>query len=118
MASLTAKSIMDIAETWCNNFGEEQVKDMLHDKQSKIKLQFIIVKAIKESWKLIGDQEDFVLMKDNAKFVLDIKIMTKNNVIVCVYHQSEYEIAAILANTHITVSFDKAHIITKHHDEE
>ena len=57
-------------------------------------------------------------MKGNAKLAFDIKIMTKNGVIFCVYLQREYKIAAILASTGTTMSIEKAHMMTKHHDEE
>ena len=36
--AMTASSIMDIARTWCNEFGKEQMKGMLKE-QSKFKLQ-------------------------------------------------------------------------------
>ena len=65
---------MDIAGTWCNKFGKEQLKAMLKDVQynpkSNIKL-LSIGKAIKEGWKLSGDQEGLILTKDSVKFVLD-----------------------------------------------
>ena len=57
-------------------------------------------------------------MKGNAKLVFDIKIMTKNGVFFFVYLWKEYKIAAILASTHVTMSIEKAHIMTKHHDKE
>ena len=57
-------------------------------------------------------------MKGNAKLVFDIKIMTKNGVIFCAYLQREYEITAVIANTGTTVSIEKTHMMTGHHNEE
>ena len=65
---------------------------------------FNIGKAIKEGWKLSGDQEGLVLIKDSVKLVFNIKIMTK--------------IGAVLASTGVTMSIEKAHIMTRHHKEE
>ena len=49
-------------------------------------------------------------MKDSAKLFFNIKIMTKNVVIFCVYLQREHEISAIL--------IEKVHIMTGHRDEK
>ena len=59
-----------------------------------------------------------VLIKGSAKHVFDIKIMTKNGVIFCSYLQKEHEIAAILASTGTTISIEKAHIMSRYHDED
>ena len=78
---------MDIAETWCNKFGKEQLKATLKDVQYNPKSNFnlfSIGKAIKEGWKLSGNQEGLVLMKKNLKLVFDIKIMIKYGVVLCV----------------------------------
>ena len=37
--AMTASSILDIAGTWCNKFGKEQLKATLKDMQSKVKCQ-------------------------------------------------------------------------------
>ena len=91
--AMTASSIMDITGTWCNKFGKEQLKATLRDVQynpkSNFKL-FSIGKAIKDSWKLSGDQEGLVLTKSNVKLDFDINITTKNSVIFCVYLPREY----------------------------
>ena len=50
-------------------------------------------------------------MKDSAKLVSD-------GVIFCAYLQREHEISAILASISVTISIEKAHIMTGHHDEE
>ena len=70
---------------------------------------FNIGKAMKEGWKLSGDQEGLVLMKDSAKLVFSIKIMTKNGVILC---------SAMLTSTSVAMSIEKAHILSGHLDEE
>ena len=44
--------------------------------------------------------------------------MTENGVIFCAYLHREDKISAILANTGVTMSIEKAHIMTRHHDEE
>ena len=82
--AMTASSIMDIARTLCNQFGEEQLKATLKDVQyntKKIFNLFSVEKTIKKIWKLSGDPEGLVLMRGSAKLVFDIKIMTKNGVI-------------------------------------
>ena len=79
---------------------------------------FSVGKAIKEGWKLSGNKEDLVLIKGNPKLVFDIKITIKNGVIFCVYLPREYKIAAIMANTGISISIEKAHMMTRHHAEE
>ena len=56
-------------------------------------------------------------MKDSANLVYNIRIMTKNGVIFCVQLWREHEIGAILANTSVTISIEKAHIMTVHHNE-
>ena len=113
--AMTARSIMDTAGTWCNKFSEEQLKATLKDVQynpkSNFKL-FSIGKAIKEGWKLSGEQEGLVLMKGNVKLAFNIKIMTKNGVIFCAYLQREHEIGTILAITSTIMSIEKAHIMT------
>ena len=82
--AMTANRIMDIAGTWCNKFGEKQLKatskDVQYNPKSNFNL-FSIGKAIKGAWKLRGDQEGLVLTKDSAKLVFDIKVTTKNGVI-------------------------------------
>ena len=119
---MTARNIMDIAGIWCNKFGEEQLNATLQNVQYNPKLKFnlfSIGKAIKEGWKLSDDQEGLVLMKDSAKLVFGIKIMTKNGVIFCAYLWREHEIIVILSSTGtIIMSVEKAHIMTRHHDEE
>ena len=105
--AMAASSIMEIAGTWCNKFGKDQLKDTLKDIQYNPKLNFnlfSIAKAIKEDWKLSGNQEGLILTKGNAKLVFNIKIITKNGVIFCEYLQREYEIAAVLASTGTTRS--------------
>ena len=70
---MTADSIMNVAGTWCNKFGKEQLKAILKDVQYNPKSNFNlfnIEKAIKEVSKLSGDQENLVLTKDSAKLVL------------------------------------------------
>ena len=57
-------------------------------------------------------------MKGSAELVFNIKIMTKNDVIFCVYLQRDNEISAILASTGMAMSIEKAHIMARHHDEE
>ena len=79
---------MDITGTWCNQFGKEKLKATLKDVQYNSKSTFnlfSIGKAIKKGWKFSVNQEGLVLMKDGAKFVLNIKIITKNGVIFCSY---------------------------------
>ena len=44
--------------------------------------------------------------------------MTKNDVIFCLYLQRKHEISVILASSSLTMSIEKAHIMTRHHDEE
>ena len=113
--AMTASSIIDIARTWCNQFGKEQLKTTLRDVQynpkSNFKL-FSIGQAIKEGLSLSVDQEGLVLMKSGVKLVFDIKIMTKNDVIFRVYLQRYHEISVILTSTSIAVSIEKAHIMT------
>ena len=94
---------------------------MLKDVQYNPKLNFnlfSIGKAIKEDWKLSGDQKGVVLTKDSAKLVFDIKIMIKNGGIFCMQLWKEHEVSAILAITSVTVSIEKTHIMTRHHNEE
>ena len=115
--AMTASSIIDIAGTWCNKFGKEQLKATLKDVRCNPKSNFnlfIIGKAVMECWKLSGNQEGLVLMKGNLKLVFDMKITTKNSVIFCGYLRREYEIAAILASTSTALSIK----ITRHHDVE
>ena len=60
------------------------MKATLKDVQYNPKLNFNLLsigKAIKEGWKLNDNQEGLVLMKDYAKLIFNIKIMTKNCVI-------------------------------------
>ena len=57
-------------------------------------------------------------MKGSTKLVFDIKIRTKNGVIFYAYLQREHEISTVLASTSTTMNIEKAHIITRHHDEE
>ena len=119
--AMTISSVMDFVGTWCNKFGKEQLKSSLKDVQYNPKSNFnlfSIRKAIKEGCKLSGDKKGLVLTKGNAKLVFDIKIPTKNGVVFCAYLQREYEITAILASTCKTMSTEKAHRITWHHDEE
>ena len=77
--AMTASRIMDIARTWCIQFGKKQSQATLKDVQYNLNFNFNmfnIGKAIKEGWKLSGDQEDLVLIKDRVKLVFDIKIMS------------------------------------------
>ena len=114
---MTASNIMDIAVIWRNKFGKEQLKATLKDVQYNSKSNFnlfSIGKAIKEGWKLSGNQEGLVLVKDGAKLAFDIKIRTKNGVIFCVYLQREHEFSAMLASTGVIMSIEKAHILTGH----
>ena len=119
--AMIASSIMDIAGISCNKFRKEQLKATIKNMQYNSKSNFNMLsigKAIKEGWKLSGDQEDLVLTKGSTKLVFHIKIMTKNSVIFCSYLQREHEIGAIMASTCVTISIEKAHIMTGHHDEE
>ena len=119
--AMAANSIKDIAGTWCNKFGKEQLKDMLKNVQDNPNSNFNIFsigKVIKEGWKLSGDQEGLVLMKGNVKLVFDIKSMTKNGEIFCAYLWREYKIAAILVSTATTMCIEKAHMMTEYHDVE
>ena len=119
--AMTASNIMDIAGTWCNKFGKEQLKAILKDVQYNPKSNFNLFsvgKAIKEGWKLGGDQEGLVLMKDSEKLEFNMNIMTKNGIIFCAYLQRECEISAMLASTNKIRSIEKAHIMTRHNDEE
>ena len=119
--AMTARSIIGIARIWCNKFGEEQLKATLKGVQYNPKLNLnlcSIGKAIKEGWKLSGNQKGLVMMKESAKLVFDIKIMTKNGVIFCAYLQRDHEISVILTSTGVTMSIEKAHIMTRHHHEE
>ena len=75
---------------------------------------FSIEKGIKEGWKLSGDQEGLVLMRDSVKLVFD---MTENGAIICEYLQREHKIGAVLASTGEAISIEKAHTMTGHHDE-
>ena len=52
------------------------------------------------------------------KLVFDIKIMTKSSLIFYAYLLREYKIAAIMVSIRTTMSIEKAHIMTGHHDEE
>ena len=118
---MTASSIIDIAGNWCNKFGGEQVKATLKNVQYNPKSNFnpfIFWKAIIQGWKLSGDKDGLVLMKGSAKLVFGIRIMTKNDVIFSAYLHWEHEICAILVDTSTTMSIEKAHIMTWHHDEE
>ena len=118
---MTTCSIMDIAGTWCNKFGKEQLKALLKDVEYNPKSNFSLIsirKAINEGWKLSGDQEGLLLMKDSVKLVFNIKIMTKSGVIFFVYLWREHEISAILASTGVTMSIDKVLVMTRHYDEE
>ena len=119
--AMTASIIMDISGTWCNKFGKKQLnatlKDVQYNPKSKFKL-FSIRKVIKERWKLSGDQEGLILMKGSEKLVLNIKITNTNGVIFCVYLWKEHEITAILASMGVTMSIEKVHIMTGHHNEE
>ena len=104
---MTASSIMDISGSWCNMFGKEQLKAMLKDVQYNPKSNFnlfSIEKAIKKGWKLCGDQEGLVLMKDSVKLVFNVKFTTENCVIFCSYLWREHKISAILASTSVTMS--------------
>ena len=119
--AMTASSIIDVAGTWCNKFGEEQIKAMLKDVQYNPKSNLnlsSIREAIKEGLKLSGDQENLVLMKSNAKLVFNNKITAKNGVMFYAYLWREHKIAAILAITDTTMSIEKAHMMTGHHDEK
>ena len=78
---------------------------------------FSIRKAIKD-WKFSGDQKGLVLMNDSAKLVLNIKIMIKNGVIFCAFLWKKHKISAILASISVTMSIEKAHIMTRCWDEE
>ena len=59
--AMTASSIMDIAGTWCNKFGEEQLKATLRDVQYNPKSNFNLFSKRKAIRNLSGDQEDLVL---------------------------------------------------------
>ena len=93
------------------------LEDMQYNPKSNFNL-FSIGEAIKEGWKLSSNKEGLVLTKGNAKLIFNIKITTKNGVIFCAYLWREYEIAAILTSTGKTISIEKAHMMTGHHDEE
>ena len=112
--AMMTSSIMDIARTWCNMFGKEQLKATLKD----VFNLFSIGEAIKEGWKLSGNQHNLALIKNSVKLVFDIKIMTKNGVIFCSYLQREHDISAILASTSVMMSIEKANIMTGHYNEE
>ena len=79
---------------------------------------FSIGKAIKRGWKPSGDQEGLVLMKDNVKLVFHLKTTTKNGVIFCVHLWRDHEVGVILSSNSPAMSIQKAHIITRHYDEE
>ena len=114
--AITASSKMDIARTWCNQFGEKQFKTTLRDVQYNPNLNFnlfSIGKVIKEGWKLSGNQEGLVLTKGCGKLVFDIKIKTQNGVIFCAYLWRGHEISEILASTITTMSI-KSHRNTQH----
>ena len=106
--AMMACSIMDIIA---------MLKEVQYNPKSNFNLSSI-GKTIKEGSKLSGNQEGLVLMKDNVKLVFDNKIMTENSLIFCAYLQREYEIAVTLASTSITMSIEKAHMMTGYHDEE
>ena len=93
------------------------LKDVQYNPKSNFNL-FCIGKAIKKGWKLSGDQEGLVLTKGNSKLVFDIKITIENGIIFCAYLLREYEIAVVLASTGTTMSIEKLHMMTGHHDEE
>ena len=69
---MTASNIMDIARTWCDQFGKDQVRATLkgvwYNPKSNFNL-FSIGKAINDVWGLSDDQEGWVLIKDGAKLV-------------------------------------------------
>ena len=118
--TMTASSIINIAGTWCNKFGKQlkaTLKDVQYNPKSYFNL-FIIRKAIKEGKKLSGDQEGLVFIKDSLKLVFDIKSMTKGGVIFCAYLWREHEISVILASADVTMSIEKAHIMSRYHNEE
>ena len=93
------------------------LKDVQYNPKSNFNL-FSTGKAIKEGWKLSGDQESLVLMKGNAKLVFKIEIVTKNDVIFCAYLWREYGISTLMASMGTTMSIERIHMMTKHHDEE
>ena len=86
------------------------LKDVQYNPKSNFNL-FSVGKAMKEGWKLSGDQKVLAL-KGCSKLVFNIKIMTKNVEMFCACLWREYEITPLLAST------EKAHMITRHHDEE
>ena len=65
-----------------------------------------------------SDQEGLVLTKDSVKLSFGNKIITKNGVIFCAYLWREHEISAVMASTSVVMNIEKAHIMTRHHDEE
>ena len=75
-------------------------------------------KAIKEGWKLSGDQEDLILIKDGAMLAFEIKITTKNGLIFYLCLQRDQEVGALLLNTSVAKRTEKAHKITRHHDKQ
>ena len=114
---MSASSIMDITGTWCNKFGEEQLKVLKGCAiQSKIKRQ--LVQYWKSHHRRMEAHWSPKRFGTDKKPVFDITIMTKNGVIFCVYLWKDHEISAILATTSVTMSIEKAHIMTGHHDEE
>ena len=118
--AMPASSNMDIAGTWWNKFGKEQLKAMYKNVQYNPKLNFnlsSIGKSIKESWKLSGNK-GLVLTKDSVKLVFNIKIMTQNGVIFFLYLCRDCEISVIHTSTGVTMSIEKAHKMPRYHNEE
>ena len=62
---------------WQITYLKATLKDVQYDPKPNFNL-FSIRKAMKENWKLSGDKEGLVLMKNSVKLVFDIKITTKN----------------------------------------
>ena len=57
-------------------------------------------------------------MKDNANLVVNIKITTKNNVSFFAYLQRDHKVGVILTSTSAAISIEKAHIVTRYHDDK
>ena len=72
----TASSIIDIARTWCNQFGEDQPKATLKDVQYDLKLSFNLFCITK----LLRMTRSLMVIDKVEQSLSDIKIMIKNGV--------------------------------------
>jgi hypothetical protein len=112
--------VLDLPGTWCDQFGEVQIKAKLSDVRYNPKSNFNLFslgKAIKEGWKMSGDKNGIILKKGDARLAFDIKIETQNGIIFCAYFKRDSEVAAGFTEPGTKMTVDKAHRIAGPHDE-